>query len=74
MLKDNKIELVLIVAKCIVNELEKVKQGLGGVVLIVAKCIVNKTIQEFKANGILSINSSKVYCTHCSFFIVRKIY
>ena len=33
---------VLIVAECNVNELEKVKQGLGGVVLIVAECNVNR--------------------------------
>ena len=36
--------MVLIVAKCNVNELEKVKQGLGGVVLIVAKCNVNQIV------------------------------
>ena len=44
--------IVLIVAKCIVNELEKVKQGLGGVGInsskVYCKCQFYQAMQDHK--------------------------
>ena len=37
---------VLIVAKCIVNQILQIKDTLIGLVLIVAKCIVNKQVKK----------------------------
>ena len=55
-------ELVLIVAKCIVNRgswdyhIPRIQ------VLIVAKCIVNRGSWDYHIPRIQGINSSKVYC------------
>ena len=55
-------QMVLIVAKCIVNILVTEKADGVLVVLIVAKCIVNKDTNGIKKNNVTRINSSKVYC------------
>ena len=53
--------MVLIVAKCIVNEENFQLNSQMTAVLIVAKCIVNGTTASYIIED-LGINSSKVYC------------
>ena len=59
--------IVLIVAKCIVNEGVRIEGRKIQIVLIVAKCIVNYDNCKSHFCSSKSINSSKVYC---KFFIV----
>ena len=56
------IELVLIVAKCIVNTIFSVVVASFQPVLIVAKCIVNTIMDSMFIGTVGCINSSKVYC------------
>ena len=61
----DKCSIVLIVAKCIVNDDFVALLENETDVLIVAKCIVNKLTGYSDRSSIASINSSKVYCKYC---------